>query len=74
MRGLLAWFRERWYRRTRKMDEQILFPTILEQAETLGDAVKCLAFHVTLDPAWHGHEDEALERFRAVAEKKGYRP
>ena len=56
----LAWLRQRWHARLRRIDVEILWPCIKRQTPNLPHARAAFALHVSRDPAWQDLEREAL--------------
>ena len=48
----MNWIRNWWYKRLRKLDMKILWPTCLEHAQNLDDAKAAFACHAFHDEAW----------------------
>jgi hypothetical protein len=57
------WLRQRWNRRRRRIDMQVLWPACLKNAPTLDHAKAAFAQHVFHDTAWAEFSPRELYAF-----------
>lgn len=64
---MIAWLRDWWWARQRRIDLQILWPACKEIAEDLDGARAAFFYHAVNDPAWaeyYGDDlPDAIERY-----------
>jgi hypothetical protein len=61
--GLWALIRELYYRRLRRLDMEILWPSMLRDAKNLDHAKAAFAVHAMNDPAWLILGEDAIVAF-----------
>jgi hypothetical protein len=61
--GLWALIRELYYRRLRRLDMEILWPRLLQDAKNLDRAKAAFAVHAMRDPAWLILGEDAIVAF-----------
>lgn len=58
---MLDWIFNWWRRRQRKVDMEILWPSIRSQSQNLSRAKLAFRMHINMDPAWQDLSDDEIE-------------
>jgi hypothetical protein len=64
--GLFRWIRSCWKQQQRRLDHQVLFPTLSAIAGSRAHYLSALRYHLTHDPAWNVDYEELDRQDRSA--------